>query len=126
MRGLTIARPIRVESVTLIGKEVIVDPTDNDEGLTAEMLSETSTIEYVNPGEGLDVLRARGRYQSGFTGERAEPSSCSGVRQWTDYRTFNNNCEAESRAPKAWRPRAARGLGDNLGTGLGRRERLVA
>jgi hypothetical protein len=61
MRGLTIARTVRVESVTLIGKEVIVDPTDSDEGLTAEMLSETSTIEYADPGEALDALRARVR-----------------------------------------------------------------
>ncbi len=61
MRGLTIARPVRVESVTSIGKEVIVDPTDSDEGLTAEMLSETSTIEYADPREALDALRARVR-----------------------------------------------------------------
>jgi hypothetical protein len=61
MRGLTIARPVRVESVISIGKEVIVDPTDSDEGLTAEMLSETSTIEYADPGEALDALRARVR-----------------------------------------------------------------
>ena len=59
--GLTIARAVRVKSVTSIGKEVIVDPTDSDEGLTAEMLSETSTIEYANPGEALDALRARVR-----------------------------------------------------------------
>jgi hypothetical protein len=59
MRGLTIPRPVRVESVTLIGKEVIVDTTEIAEGLTAEMLSETSTVEYVNPGEALDTLRAR-------------------------------------------------------------------
>jgi hypothetical protein len=43
MRGLTIPRPVRVESVTKIGKEVVVDPTDTDEGLTAEMMSATST-----------------------------------------------------------------------------------
>jgi len=35
MRGLTIPRPVRVDSIVLIGKEVIVDPTDTDEGLTA-------------------------------------------------------------------------------------------
>jgi DNA-binding phage protein len=61
MRGLTIPRPVRVESVTLIGKEVIVDPTEIAEGLTAEMLSETSTVEYVDPREALDMLRARVR-----------------------------------------------------------------
>jgi hypothetical protein len=58
MRGLTIARPVRVEWITAIGKEVIVDPTDTDEGLTAEMLSETSALEYHDPAERLDQLRA--------------------------------------------------------------------
>lgn len=61
MRGLTIARPVRVDSLTSIGKEVIVDPTDSNEGQTAEMLSETSTIEYTDPGEALDALRTRVR-----------------------------------------------------------------
>jgi DNA-binding phage protein len=61
IRGLTIARPVRVQSVTSIGKEVIVDPTDSDEGLTAEMLSETSTIECVDLVEALNELRARVR-----------------------------------------------------------------
>ena len=57
MRGLTIPRPVRVEWITAIGKEVIVDPTDTDEGLTAEMLSETSVVEYRDPAERLDALR---------------------------------------------------------------------
>jgi hypothetical protein len=57
MRGLTVPRPVRVASVTPIGKEVIVDPTDTDEGLTAEMLSETDVIEYVDPSLELDALR---------------------------------------------------------------------
>lgn len=61
MRGLTIARPVRVELVISIGKEVIVDSTDSDEGLTAEMLSETSAIKYADPREALDALRARVR-----------------------------------------------------------------
>jgi hypothetical protein len=59
MRGLTIARPVRVESVTPIGKEVIVDPTDIDEGLTAEMLGGTEVLEYVDPGLAFDALRAQ-------------------------------------------------------------------
>ena len=58
MRGLTMPRPVRVEHITLIGKEVIVDPTDTDEGLTAEMLSETAVVEYHDPAEQLDALRA--------------------------------------------------------------------
>jgi hypothetical protein len=61
MRGLTIPRPVRVESITPMGKEVIVDPTDTDEGLTAEMLSETRTVDYLDPDEPLDALRARVR-----------------------------------------------------------------
>ncbi len=58
MRGLTIPRPVRVESKGTIGKEVIVDPTDTDEGLTAEQLSATSVVQYRNPAERLDALRA--------------------------------------------------------------------
>jgi len=58
MRGLTIARPVRVESIVLIGKEVVVDPTDTDEGLTAEILSETEVVAYHDPGEHLAQLRA--------------------------------------------------------------------
>ena len=58
MRGLTMPRPVRVEHITLIGKEVIVDPTDTDEGLTAEMLSETAVVEYHDPADQLDALRA--------------------------------------------------------------------
>ena len=58
MRGRTMARPVRVEWITAIGKEVIVDPTDTDEGLTAEMLSETSVLEYNDPTERLERLRA--------------------------------------------------------------------
>ncbi|MHB8380708.1 MAG: helix-turn-helix domain-containing protein [Acidimicrobiales bacterium] len=59
MRGLTIPRPVRVESKGTIGKEVIVDPTDTDEGLTAEQLSATSVVQYRDPGERLDALRAK-------------------------------------------------------------------
>jgi hypothetical protein len=41
MIGRSVPRPVRVESVTAIGKEVIVDPTDTAEELTAEMLNAT-------------------------------------------------------------------------------------
>jgi hypothetical protein len=58
MRGVTIARPVRVKSVTYIGKEVTVDPTDTDEAFTAEMLSATNVQEYHDPNERLDGLRA--------------------------------------------------------------------
>jgi hypothetical protein len=58
-RGLLIPRLVRVEHVTPIGKEVIVDPTDTDEGLTAEMLGATEVLEYVDLSERVDALRAR-------------------------------------------------------------------
>ena len=41
------------------GKEVIVDPTDTDEGLTAEMLGATEVLEYHDQRERLDALRAQ-------------------------------------------------------------------
>ena len=59
--SLTIPRPVRVEKIVEIGKEVIVDPTDTDEGLTAEMLSATEALEYVNPDEEIAALRAQVR-----------------------------------------------------------------
>lgn len=59
MRGFTIPRPVRVASVTHVGKEIIVDPTDTGEGLTAELLDATSVVEYRDPGEQLDALRAK-------------------------------------------------------------------
>ena len=58
MRGLTIPRLVRVESKATIGKEVIVDPTDRDEGLTAEQLSATGVIEYRDLDDSLGKLRA--------------------------------------------------------------------
>jgi hypothetical protein len=58
-RGLLIPRPVRVEHVTPIGKEVIVDPTDTDEGLTAEMLGATEVLEYENLSDRVDALRVR-------------------------------------------------------------------
>lgn len=60
-RGLLIPRLVRVESKTAIGKEVIVDPTDTDEGLTPEMLSTTEVLQYRNPGDRVDRLRKAAR-----------------------------------------------------------------
>jgi hypothetical protein len=59
MRGLTIPRPVHATSVEHIGKEVIVDPTDTGEGLTAEELSATEPVVYRNELEKLDALRAQ-------------------------------------------------------------------
>jgi hypothetical protein len=52
-------RPVHVKSRTYIGKEVVVDPTDTDEEFTAEMPSATEVLEYRNPAEEVDVMRAR-------------------------------------------------------------------
>jgi hypothetical protein len=46
MRGLTIPRPVHVTSIEHMGKEVIVDPTDTPEELTAEQLSATDPVIY--------------------------------------------------------------------------------
>jgi len=59
MHGFTIPRLVHVASVTHIGKEIIADPTDTSEGLTAELLDATSVVEYRDPGERLDALRAK-------------------------------------------------------------------
>ncbi len=61
MRGLTVARPVRVESVTHVGKEVIVDATGTPEGLTAEELFGTAQVEYHDRHASLEVLRGRVR-----------------------------------------------------------------
>jgi len=59
MRGFTIARPVRVASVTHVGKEIIVDPTDTAEGLTAEELFGSTQLEYRDKRASLDDLRER-------------------------------------------------------------------
>ena len=61
MRGLTIPRPVYVTSVKHIGKEVIVDPTDTAEELTAEQLYATDPVIYSDECEELDALRAEVR-----------------------------------------------------------------
>jgi hypothetical protein len=58
-RGLLIPRPVRVETKTAVGKEVIVDPTDANEDFTAEMLSATEVLVYQNARKRLDALRAK-------------------------------------------------------------------
>jgi DNA-binding phage protein len=51
-------RPVHVSSVQHIGKEVIVDETDADNDLTAEMLTATDVLLYDDPIEHLERLRA--------------------------------------------------------------------
>jgi DNA-binding phage protein len=58
MRGATIARPVRVQSVTRIGKELTADPTDTNEDYTAEMLSASEVLRYVDPQDRFEPLRA--------------------------------------------------------------------
>ena len=59
MRGLTIPRPVRVKLVEHMGKEVIVDPTDTPEELTAEQLNATDPLIYRDALMVYDALRAR-------------------------------------------------------------------
>jgi hypothetical protein len=61
MRGLTIPRPVHVTSIEHIGKEVIVDPTDTAEELTAEQLSSTAVLVYRDQSEKYEALRAQVR-----------------------------------------------------------------
>ena len=59
MRGLTIPRPVHVTSIEHMGKEVIVDPTDTPEELTAEQLSATDPVIYRDTRKTYDLLRAQ-------------------------------------------------------------------
>lgn len=57
MRGLTIPRPVHVKLIHHMGKEVISDPTDTAEGLTAEQLYATDPVIYRDKNEALQALR---------------------------------------------------------------------
>ena len=57
MRGLTIPRPVRAVSVHHMGKEVIVDPTDTSEELSAEQLNSTEVLIYRDENKELNDLR---------------------------------------------------------------------
>ena len=59
MRGFTIPRPVHVAKIEHMGKEVVVDPTDTGEGLTAELLGATDVTIFHNPDEYRVRLRAR-------------------------------------------------------------------
>jgi hypothetical protein len=48
---------VRAEHLTPIGNEVIVDPTDTGEGLTAEEPSATEVLEFETRAEGVEALR---------------------------------------------------------------------
>jgi len=57
MRGVTIARPVHVTMVHHMGKEVIVDPTDTPEDLTAQLLEATDPVIYRDEEMALESLR---------------------------------------------------------------------
>lgn len=80
-------RPVRVERITAIGKEVIVDPTDTDEGLTAEMLSETNVLEYHDPAERLEQLHAAVREARVKTVARESGLSPRHLREFVNNKT---------------------------------------
>jgi hypothetical protein len=58
MRGVTLARPVQVQSVSRIGKELTADPTDTTEDFTAEMLSASEIVRYDDPQDRFEPLRA--------------------------------------------------------------------
>ncbi len=58
MRGLTIRRPVRVTKIHHMGKEVIVDPTDSSEEVSAEQLYATDPVIYRDECGELAELRA--------------------------------------------------------------------
>jgi hypothetical protein len=58
MRGLTIPRPVHATLISHLGKEVIVDPTDTSEDLTAEELNATEPVIYLDEDTRIDDLRA--------------------------------------------------------------------
>jgi hypothetical protein len=59
MRGLTIPRPVHAMLISHLGKEVIVDPTDTSEDLTAEELNATEPVIYGDQRQRVEALRAR-------------------------------------------------------------------
>ena len=59
MRGLTIPRPVHATLISHLGKEVIVDPTDTSEDLTAEELNATAPVVYRDECAWIESLRAR-------------------------------------------------------------------
>jgi len=61
VRGLTIPRPVHVTLISHLGKEVIVDPSDTTEDLTAEELNATEPVIYLDEDARINGLRARVR-----------------------------------------------------------------
>ncbi len=83
MRGLTIPRPVHATLISHLGKEVIVDPTDTSEDLTAEELNATAPVVYRDECAWIESLRARvgaAGVKRVTRGDRREPKYDSAVR----------------------------------------------
>ncbi len=89
MRGLTIPRPVHVTSIEHMGKEVIVDPTDTQEELTAEQLSATDPLIYHDARKTHDALRAQIRAAGISTVARAAKVSRSTVKVFVNRGTVS-------------------------------------
>ena len=101
MRGLTIPRPVHVTSIEHMGKEVIVDPTDTPEELTAEQLSATDPVIYRDARKMYDALRSassRRRHFQSRAGSEGEPFGRQGVREPRNGPTPANDREDRSGA----------------------------
>ncbi|HEY2475777.1 MAG TPA: hypothetical protein VGI19_13390 [Candidatus Cybelea sp.] len=86
-RGLTIPRPVHVTSIEHMGKEVIVDPTDMPEELTAEQLSATDPAIYRDERMIHDRLRGRIRAAGISTVARLAKPSRSAVQAFVNQGT---------------------------------------
>jgi len=86
MRGLTIPRPVHATSILHLGKEVIVDPTDTSDDLTAEVLNATEPVIYCDERESIEDLRARVR----AAGVKRVARAATGVSLSTIHRFVNH------------------------------------
>jgi hypothetical protein len=91
MRGLTIPRPVHATLITHLGKEVIVDPSDTSEDLTAEELNATEPVIYLDERERIDNLRARVR-----AGVKRVARAAIGVSLSTIHRFVNHGVKIQS------------------------------
>jgi transcriptional regulator with XRE-family HTH domain len=58
MHDATIARPVRVGSITRLGKELTADPTDTNGDYAAEILCTSDVLRYIDPQDRFEPLRA--------------------------------------------------------------------
>jgi hypothetical protein len=97
VRGLTIPRPVRIESISdieHIGKEVIVDPSETEEGITAELLGETQVLMYEDHSRRLETLRTRIRGLGVTRVARASGVSRSQIKAFVNQGTLPRGATA--------------------------------